>query len=358
MNDNDPPGHAANRTMDLAIRLASLGLLGAWCLSLLAPFIATLLWGGILAIALRPLHLMVARSLGGREGVAVVILTILGLVVIIGPVSLLAASFVTGAEALAQAFNQGRLNPPPPPELLAHVPFVGESLFAAWRLASENLVAATNRLAPLAGEVALSVLGYAGAVGLTVLQFVAATIIAGVLMPMGPQANAILARLANRLAPARGSAFVSLAAQTVRNVARGVIGVALLQGLLMGVAFIVVGLPYAGVWTFATIALAIVQIGAGPIGLGAVIYAWNTFDVSTALPFTIWITLASLVDNVLKPLIMAQGLSTPMVVIVLGLLGGALAHGLIGLFVGPIVLALGYDLIRVWMNDEELSAEG
>jgi predicted PurR-regulated permease PerM len=356
MNGTHQPDHPANRAVDLFIRLAALGLLGAWCVILLGPFIATILWGGILAIALRPLQMSLARVLGGRERLASSALTIAGLMVILGPVSLLAASLVSGGEALAQAFAEGRLTPPPPPDWLLQTPFVGEKLHTAWRLASENLMAATNHLAPQLGEVARTAIGYAGAAGLTVLQFAAAIVIAGVLMPRGPAANHALARLADRLAPARGAAFVTMAAQTVRNVARGVIGVALLQGLMLGVGFMVAGIPYAGVWTFACIALAIVQIGPGLIGLGTIIYAWNVFDFSTALPFTIWIALASLIDNVLKPVLMSKGLPTPMVVILLGLLGGALAHGLIGLFVGPIVLALGYDLLRVWM-DETPSAE-
>jgi predicted PurR-regulated permease PerM len=358
MNGSEQSGHPANRAVDLFIRLAALGLLAAWCIILLGPFIATILWGGILAIALRPLQLSLARMLGGREGLASTLLTILGLVVILGPVSVLAASLVSGGEALALAFAEGRLAPPPPPDWLLQTPFVGEKLHAAWRLASENLMAATNHLAPQMGEVARTAIGYAGAAGLTVLQFAAAIVIAGVLMPRALSANDALARLADRLAPARGAAFVTMAAQTVRNVARGVIGVALLQGLLMGVGFLAAGIPYPGVWTFVCVVLAIVQVGPGLIGLGTIIYAWNVFDVSIALPFTIWIVLASLVDNVLKPVLMSKGLPTPMVVILLGLLGGALAHGLIGLFVGPIVLALGYDLMRVWMDEDPAAGDG
>lgn len=350
MSADPSPADAVNRVVDIAVRLGALALLGAWCLTLLAPFAAVAIWGAVLAVAAQPAHAWLSRALGGREALAAGLLSVAALALILGPVSVLATSFVAGVESLARAFSEGRIEAPPPPEGLLGVPFVGARLHAFWSLAATNLSAALQQLAPLAGETLGGALAAAGAAGLTVLQFAAATIVAGALLPRGPWAQEGIERLVDRLAPARGAAFVALAAQTVRNVARGVIGVALLQGLLLGLAFLVAGIPLAGLWTFAAIALAIVQVGAGPIALGTAVYAWTQFDTLSAALFTAWVVAASLVDNVLKPILMARGLPTPMVVIVLGLLGGALAHGLIGLFVGPIVLAIGYDLLRVWVG--------
>lgn len=348
--DDDAEARRLNRAADMALRLAALGLLAAWCFTLLRPFAATILWGAILAVALRPVHDGLARALGGRSGLAAGVVSAAGLALIFGPVSLLATSFAGGLEALAAAFASGTLAAPPPPPRLAELPFIGERLFALWTLAAENLVKASNLIAPAAGEVAGRALAVAGAAGLTVLQFAAAFVIAGLLLPRAAAAEGGLTRLADRLAPARGASFVALAAHTVRNVARGVIGVALLQGLMMGAGMLAARVPLAGVWTFLCVALAIVQIGAGPVALGTILYAWSAFDTATAVVFTVWMVFASLIDNVLKPILMARGLSTPMPVILLGLLGGTLAHGLIGLFVGPVVLAVGYDLMRVWMG--------
>lgn len=356
--DEEAEARRLNGAADMALRLAALALLAAWCFVLLRPFIATLLWGAILAVALRPVHEGLAHALGGRAGLAAGLISAAGLALIIGPVSLLATSFVSGFEALAAAFKSGRLTAPPPPARLAELPFIGERLFGLWTLAAENLVKASNLIAPAAGEIAGRALAAAGAAGLTVLQFAAAFVIAGLLLPRAMAAEAGLTRLADRLAPARGAAFVSLAAHTVRNVARGVIGVALLQGLLMGAAMLAAGIPFAGVWAFLCVALAIVQIGAGPVALGTILYAWGALDPLAAGLFTVWMVVASLIDNVLKPVLMARGLSTPMPVILLGLLGGTLAHGLIGLFVGPVVLAVGYDLMRVWMESAPTDRPG
>ncbi len=350
MERDEGQAQTINRALDMAVRFAALGLLAAWCLTLLFPFVPMILWGGVLAVALHPVFTFLTRLLGGREGVAATVITIAALALILGPVSVLATSFVSGMEALASAFAEGRLTPPPPPEALKDAPFIGERLFQIWALAAINLTSALNQIAPMLGDVAGRLLRLAGAAGLTVLQFAAASVIAGALMPRAAVANAGLSRLIDRLAPARGAEFVMLAAHTVRNVARGVIGVALLQGLLIGAAFLLVGLPLAGLWTFVAIALAIVQIGVAPVALGAIVYAWQYFDTTTALLFTVWLVAVGLIDNVLKPILMARGLPTPMVVIVLGLLGGTLAHGLLGLFVGPVVLAVGYDLMRVWIG--------
>jgi predicted PurR-regulated permease PerM len=349
--DSPSPADGISRVTDLTIRLVALGLLSAWCLLILRPFAATLLWGAILAAAIQPVHQLLARGLHGRDGLAATLLGGAGLVLILGPVSLLAASFVVGIEALAKAFAAGQLAPPPPPEALTGVPFFGQRLHDLWALASVNLVMASDKLAPLARDLGERLLGIAGAAGLTILQFAVAMVIAAVLLPRAAAANAGVARLAERLAPARGATFVTLAAQTVRNVARGVIGVAMLQGLMMGGAFLIADIPLPGLWTFLCIALAILQIGTAPVAVITIVYAWQGMDTLAAILFTVWMVFASLIDNVLKPVLMAQGLPTPMAVIVLGLLGGTLLHGLIGLFIGPVVLAVGYDLMRVWMSN-------
>jgi predicted PurR-regulated permease PerM len=351
-NPAAPPSVIANRAADLAIRLVALGLLVAWCFLIIRPFAATLIWGGILAVAIQPVHRLLASGLADRDGLAAALLGAAGLALIFGPVSLLAASFVSGIEALAQAFTAGRLVPPPPPEWLTGVPFFGQRLHDLWALASVNLVMASDTLAPLARDLGERLLALAGAAGLTVLQFAVAMVIAAVLLPRAASANAGIARLAERLAPARGATFVTLAAQTVRNVARGVIGVAMLQGLMMGAGFLLAGIPLPGLWTFLCVALAILQIGTAPVAIVTIIYAWQGLDTPWAVLFTVWMIFASVIDNVLKPVLMAKGLPTPMAVIVLGLLGGTLLHGLIGLFVGPVVLAMGYDLLRLWMADK------
>ena len=161
-----------------------------------------------------------------------------------------------------------------------------------------------------------------------------------------------------RLSPERSEEFIQLMANTIRSVTRGIIGVAIIQTLMIGIGLVVAGIPAAGILTFACLFLTIIQIGPGLIVLGTIIFAWSNMSFLTALLFTIWMVPATLVDNFLKPILMGQGLPVPIVVILLGVIGGTIAHGIVGLFIGPVILILGYELTRVWMNEgNEVSLE-
>jgi len=343
---------AGARTVDVAVRLVALGLLGAWCFALLRPFIAIVVWGAILAVALWPIFLALQRLFAGRRTLAAGVLTLAGLALMLGPVALLLANLATSAEALLRALSQGAVEVPPPPAPVATWPWIGPPLDEVWTEASENLEAVLERFAPHLGRLANALVAIAATAGITLLQFVAAIILAGVLLPNAEAIRPGLGRFVERLTPARGKGFVDLAAATVRNIARGVVGVAVLQGLLLGVGFLAAGIPFAGLWTLLSVVLAIVQIGPAVIVLGTLVYAWTSLDVTTALLFTLWMIPASLVDNVLRPILMAHGLPVPMVVIFAGVIGGTLVHGLVGLFVGPVVLALGWELMRAWVRAE------
>jgi predicted PurR-regulated permease PerM len=155
-----------------------------------------------------------------------------------------------------------------------------------------------------------------------------------------------------RIVPQRSADFLTLAGATIRTVSQGVIGVAVLQSLLAGIGLKIAGVPHAGVLAFAVLVLAIVQIGSLPILLPVIIWAWSVKDIGTALLITIYLVLVGLSDNALKPLLMGRGLSTPVLVIFMGVLGGTLAHGIVGLFVGPIILAVAWELLMAWIRDE------
>lgn len=351
MAERDDTDWRAAAVVDTAVRLAALGLLGAWCFALLKPFIAVVVWAGILAASLHGPTRWLADLLGGRQGLAAALVTLLGIAVILGPVGLLLVNLATSIEALVQAVSQGSVRVPPPPPGIAAWPVVGDDLAAFWTEASTNLAALLERLAPRLQGVATTLLGAAAGVGLVVLQFVAAMILAGLLMPNAEVIRAGLAGFADRLTPRRGRSFIEMAAATVRNVARGVVGVAVLQGLLLGIGFLGAGIPFAGLWAIVCIVLAIVQVGPTVVVLGTLVYAWSSLATVTALLFTLWIIPMTLLDNLLRPILMARGLPVPMPVILLGVLGGTLAHGLVGLFVGPVVLSLGYELVRGWVRE-------
>jgi predicted PurR-regulated permease PerM len=222
----------------------------------------------------------------------------------------------------------------------------------AWELASSNLedfLAEYGRPILNIGEWTLhAAAGLAG----SVLILLAAVIISGFLYGPGPRLATEVRHFAVRVIGARGSAFVDLAGVTIRNVARGVIGVALIQSLLIGFALIVAKVPAAGLLTLAILLLGIVQIGSGPVVIPLLIWAWVTRDTMPALFLTLYMIPASLIDNLLKPILMGKGLTTPALVIFAGVIGGTISYGLIGLFLGPVVLAVFYELLRFWVADD------
>ncbi len=340
------------KNIDFVIRLFILSLLAAWCFILLRPFIAVIVWGVILAIALFPLFLWLKARMGGRAKLAGTILTLLGIAIIIGPVSVMATVFVSNAQDLANSLAADTLAVPPPPEGISTWPLIGEPLHNIWQQASVNLGAVLGEFEPQLEQLAKSLLFLAANTGLNLLKFLLSIIIAGVLMLNAEGLNRSLTKMFSRLTPTQGQAFVQLAASTIRSVTRGIIGVSVLQSLLIGIGLTVAGIPAAGLLALLCLFLTIIQIGPGLVVLPTIIFAWSTMKTLGALLFTVWMIPAMLIDNVLKPILMARGLPVPMVVILIGVLGGTLAHGIVGLFVGPVILSLGYELMRAWINDE------
>jgi predicted PurR-regulated permease PerM len=168
---------------------------------------------------------------------------------------------------------------------------------------------------------------------------------------MGPSLIHSIKKVLSRVAASRGEEFVDLAGATIRNVSRGIIGIAILQALLAGVGLLSAGVPAAGLFSFLVLVLGIIQVGPSVVLLPLIVWSWFTMDVTTAILFTIYMVPVNLLDNILRPLL-AKGLSTPMPVILIGVLGGTLVHGVIGLFVGPIVLSIAWQLLVVWTRDE------
>jgi len=335
-------------TIDVVVKVAVLGLVVAWCFVLLRPFLAVLLWGAILAIALYPLFLHLKRWLFGRGSLAAIVMTLVGVALILGPVGLMAGSLVNNLQDFIADLGAGQVRIPPPSPKVADWPVIGEPLHGLWASASANLEDALTRYAKQVGAVATFLLGMLANLGLAAGQFVLSFIVAGVVMANAETLGSGTGVLARRLTPRRGAAFVDLARNTVRNVARGVIGVSLLQTLLIGIGLVAAGIPAAGVWALICLVLAIVQIGPGIVVIGTLVYAWVELDTITAVLFTLWMVPAMLIDNILRPLVMSRGLPVPMLVIFIGVLGGTLVHGLIGLFIGPVILAFGYELVRAW----------
>jgi predicted PurR-regulated permease PerM len=193
-------------------------------------------------------------------------------------------------------------------------------------------------------------LSAAGRVGINLLKFIIALGISGFLLVPGSSLIHSIKNIVGRVAAGRGEEFVDLAGATIRNISRGIIGIAILQALLAGIGLLFAGVPAAGLFSFLVLLLGIIQIGPSVILVPLIKWSWFAMETTTTILFTLYMVPVNLLDNILRPLV-AKGLRTPMPVILIGVLGGTLAHGLIGLFVGPIVLSIAWQLLVVWRND-------
>jgi predicted PurR-regulated permease PerM len=348
----------SSKIINFIIRLLVVGFLLGWCILLIRPFLLITIWSIILAIAAYPVFLWLKDRIGGRSNLAAALMAIGGIAIIIGPVSLIGSITLHNAQTLMESLEAGTFVVPPPPQDLASWPLVGETLNGIWQRASVNLDSVISQFKPQIKDFAKVFLVQVTNVSVTLLKFIISIIVAAVLIIYAKVLNKGLKQFLARLSPKRGDEFVQLMANTIRSVTRGIIGVAIIQTLMIGIGLVVAGIPAAGILTVACLFLTIIQIGPGLIVLGTIIFAWSNMSFLTALLFTLWMVPATLVDNILKPILMGKGLPVPIVVILLGVIGGTLAHGIVGLFVGPVILILGYELTRAWMNEgNEVSME-
>ena len=337
---------------NVVIRVGALAVLAFWCFRILQPFFVPVIWGIIIAVAIYPLYHILVGFLRGRQALAATLVTAVLLAVLLVPTIMLTTLLVENAASLAQHVRKDHIAIPPPPASVKDWPLIGEYVTDMWNLAAHNLADALKLIQPQLKAVGAWMLGMATSGGLGLIMFVFAFAIAGILLRYSEGASKVAHSLSGRLAGARGDEFAKLTGATIRSVAQGVLGVAMIQTLLAGLGFMVVGLPGAGIWAFLCLIAATVQIGVGPIVIPAVIYVFMTGDTTTAVIFLVWNALVLVLDNVLKPILLGRGVDVPMAVIFLGAIGGLLWSGIVGLFVGAIVLTLGYKLFEAWLATE------
>jgi predicted PurR-regulated permease PerM len=343
--------------IDLAVRIALIAGVIWISLLLLRPILPLLLWAVILAVAVHPLFVILCRRLHLRDGLAATVLSLVLLALLLVPVVLLATSAVDTLERYAGHLVKGEHVLPPPADSIRDWPLIGPWLHDLWSRAAEDV---RPLLAGHVGQVASlgRWIGRAAAGGaLEILQFAAAIIVAGVLLAYSDGLTDVVRGVAGRVADVRGRRFLDIAGSTIRNVSQGVIGIALLQSALLGIGMLVAGIPFAGALTFVCLVLAIVQVGPNIVMIPVIIWAWVSLPTLTAAIFTAYTVPLLLVDNILRPIVMARGLQTPMVVILAGVICGTLASGMIGLFIGPVVLAVFYELVTAWLGAPRQAAE-
>lgn len=339
--------------IQLVVRLGLLALLVIWTFIVIRPFVVILAWSGVLAVAFYPAFNWLAKLLGDRPRTAATILTIVNLGIVIGPATWLGLSAVDGVRELAHDLSAGNLVIPSPPEHIKEWRFVGPQLYEIWSRAFSNIKAVLREVAPYLKPLAATMLAFAGSAGVGTLKFLLSVFLAGFLFLYGPQLAAGGRRLLSHIVPEQSEHLLDLAGATIRAVSQGVIGIAVLQALLAGIGFKMAGIPSAGLLAFAVLLLTIIQIGAAIVLLPVIIWIWMDKDFTTALLLTVFLGLVGVLDNILKPLVMGRGLTTPTLVIFIGVIGGTLAHGIVGLFIGPIVLSVAWELMAAWMREDQ-----
>lgn len=337
--------------VDIAIRLGVLGLLLYSAFALVRPFVSIAIWSAVLAVALHPAFDWTARRLGGRPRLAAVLVTIASLVIIIGPATWLALSLIDSLRTVSEHLNASTLGIPAPPPAVRGWPLIGEPLYQFWDLASTNLRAALAKIVPHLKPFGATLLRVAANTGTATLAFFVSIVVAGFLLSSAPMLAKAVHAFSRRLAAARGEEFTKLATVTIRTVARGVIGISVLQAMLAALGLAVAGVPAASLITSAVLVLAIIQIGPAIVLIPVVIWSWFAMDTTAALLFTAYMVPVNLIDNVLRPMVLGRGLKTPMPVILLGVVGGTFAYGIAGLFLGPIVLAVIWELLIAWTSE-------
>jgi predicted PurR-regulated permease PerM len=338
------------QALEAITRIGVVALLVLWCFEIVRPFIVPIVWGIIIAVAIFPPYRKLRSLVGERATLAAALMSVALLLLIVGPVVLLVSMLADNLQALAQQLREGRLTIPPAPLGVRAWPIVGPPVFTFWDLAASNLSAAVGQLAPQLRELARPVLATAAAVGLGMLEFVLAVVLAGVFLAFSEDGHRLTRMIGRRLAGQRGVELVDLSESTIRSVARGVLGVAAIQAFMAGAGLVVIGVPFAGLWTVLALLLGVLQVGVGLIMIPAAIYVFSTHDSLPAILFLVWTIIVIFTDNVLKPLLLGRGLDVPMLVIFVGALGGMITSGIIGLFVGAILLALGYKIFLAWLE--------
>ena len=351
LHDPEFEGRLSALLLDVFIRAGIVLALAIICYQVFSPFLSLMTWALILAVTLYPLHQSVAAKIGGRQGLAATLLVLLGIVVVIVPTAALMNSLGDSVRRLIHDVQNNTLHVPPPREGVAEWPLVGERLYAVWTKAYTDLPALVQSMQPKIGTLAAAALGFVAGIGGGLLKFLASLVVAGIMMAFGEGGALAIRSIFERVAGQRGAEFVDLSTATIRAVAKGVLGVAFIQAIIVGICLLIAGIPWAGVLTVVVLVLGIAQVPALIATLPAIAYLWSSghYGTGAAILYTVLLVVSGMADNVLKPLMLGRGVDAPMPVILLGALGGMAAAGILGMFVGATLLALGYQIFMGWV---------
>ncbi|WP_454766791.1 AI-2E family transporter [Cupriavidus campinensis] len=345
--------------LDVLIRAGLIAVLAMFCFRIFYPFFDLVLWSLILAVTIYPMQVRLRGRMGNRDGRAATVIVLISLAVIIVPAYLLGVALLESAEQAINAVRGGDMRIPQPPDFVASWPLIGQRLHDLWMQAATDLTSLIQKYLPQLSGMSMALLGKLAGLGVAMLIFVFALIIAGVIMAYGEEGHRSSVQIASRVFGVdRGPRIADLCTATIRAVAQGVVGIAFIQMMLIGVGFIVKGVPGAGVLALVVLLLGIMQLPATLVTVPVIAYVFYTEGASVAtVAFGVYVFVAGLADNVLKPLMLGRGVDVPMPVVLIGALGGMVTGGVIGLFIGPVMLAVGYRLFWLWVEEPPLTSE-
>lgn len=341
---------------DTTIRLLIVLLIIIWCLLILYPFTNILLWSLILAMAMYPIHKKLSDKLGGKRKLTSFIIVFTGLCLVFLPCWFMIDSLVSEFRTIKSDFNTNDISIPPPAEKIKDWPVIGENVYEIWNGAAINLPQTIDnhreQLVDLGKKLASGIMGSVGAVIQILLSFV----IAAIILVYGGAGQAIR-KFFRKLARERGDELADVTMSTVSSVLKGVLGVAFIIAAMLGILFLLAGVPYAGLWTLLVFVLGVLQLPTFFVTVPIILYLFSTTSTGAAVVWTVLIVVASMSDNVLKPLLLGKGAPVPTLVIFLGVVGGFIFSGFIGLFTGAIVMSLGYVLFIEWLEPDKKSVQ-
>ncbi len=343
------------------IQIAALTILVVYSLMIVGPFAKIVIWGGILAVAVYPVFKKLAQVLGGRRKLASIVLVLIALIILLVPGWFLAASTIDTAKTLVTDIRAGTLVVPPPNDSVAGWPLVGEKVYAAWSALAENIGDFVQQYRAEVRQVAEWLLGAATSLAGGLLQFAVSAIIAGVLMMYSGPGHEFCRRILDPIFKGRGEHFTDLSVATIRSVTNGVLGVAVIQALMASIGFFAIGMPAPGLLTLLILIVAIIQVPTILVMAPVIIWAFSFAEPVPATIFAVYAMAVGLSDNVLKPMLLGRGVDLPMLVVLIGAIGGMLKFGIIGLFIGAVILGVSYQILADWIwndvNDAEANEE-
>ncbi|OPY05559.1 MAG: putative inner membrane protein [Syntrophus sp. PtaB.Bin001] len=340
----------------ITLQVLWIGILISACFWIMRPFLLSLIWAAMIVAATWPFMLKLEEWLFGKRGLAVATMTIAMLILFIVPFSLAVVAIIENADRIAgwvKSFQTQSL--PTLPAWITGIPIVGPKVADAWQHATTGPEALSARLAPYAGDLLKWFLSQAGSVGIIMLQFLLTVIIAAIFYATGEKASKSIARFARRLGGSRGEEVAVLAAKTVRGVALGVVGTALVQSLLGGIGLVITGVPAAAVLTAVMFMLCIAQLGPSLVLIPSVVWLYWSGQTTWGTALLVISIFTVTIDNLLRPILIQKGADLPLLLIFAGVIGGLTSFGIVGLFIGPVVLSVTYRLLQLWVKEEDES---